>query len=645
MTMSASAAPESPAHNGPSAAQMLTGRLYKYQKGMTANIPDVASFDAAWKACANLLNSPVTASSAVDAFKAVLEEKHANELTCDAALLSVWGDLLGTQVLQPVHTETGHLKAFRLFTQPRVGIIRQLRNSGLFKKSKALTACGLTTESISDHAIVIFDGPTAVTTQDCMAVTEFKTEKSNCSEISVDAHGRFVKLDLAKNHAPIGQIMVYTAGDLLHSLRRNGIDATVFPLLVLACKLETTPANPSPYCCVRGTFQAPAQIGRFFKYGVEEVVEFTTPGWAETAAKMYIMVMIEGLERAIRITQATEVPHAKPLCGSIFNHKGTTLTMELVGTPIPQPRATNAYQPLAFDMAQGEMFTCNLKGHRDKRTKKAAISNVPAEELRHDEDDETDDVLIKVTCPAVHSYLVSPTISNSAMDVVTKSDSSILEAVLVDHVYHQATNTLATLLYDLRKIGYTDFLPMETGKPTLWSAMTEMAERVLLPMAQLGIVHADIRFGWDRTYNLVSLQTHSGVTLQIIDLESLTGAVIDYPTVAGSFTITDDMSVDHEEQSSQATALLYAWWQIVLAAVVWHHELNQSDVNATDIIDWISTDVQDTIPVPADIQWFDEDFWRELRSLLKRLVTQNATGTMQAATELLTLTTTMFENV
>lgn len=186
-----------------------------------------------------------------------------------------------------------------------------------------------------------------------------------------------------------------------------------------------------------------------------------------------------------------------------------------MGTPIPQRRAAHAYQPLHFDKAEGEMFTCNLKGRRQKRTKKTALSNAPStgsnvstEEESHHDDEERDDVLVKVSCVVVYLHLVSPEISSSGIDLmVTNSGSSILEAALVDHVHYLATkNALVTVLHDLRKLGYTDFRPMETGKPALlWDAMTELVERLLLPMARLGVVHSDIRFGWDRTYLILSL--------------------------------------------------------------------------------------------------------------------------------------------
>lgn len=139
------------------------------------------------------------------------------------ALLEVWGDLLGAD-MERVESEEGNLKAFRLSNQPEVGIVRPVKRSALFPTHTLLSSYVLTSESISDHAVVIFEGGASSSTRDCMAVTEFKTIKTNCAKLNPNPLGEYDEPNLHGEHAPIGQVMVYAAGDVLICLRCNGLD-------------------------------------------------------------------------------------------------------------------------------------------------------------------------------------------------------------------------------------------------------------------------------------------------------------------------------------------------------------------------------------------------------------------------------------
>lgn len=195
-----------------------------------------------------------------------------------------------------------------------------------------------------------------------MAVTEFKTAKTNCSQFSTNMVGQIEEPNLQGGHAPIGQVMVYAAGDVLSSLRRNSLDDKILPLLVLACNLTKRVSSPSPYSCVRGELKLPTTIGDSFEYSIKDAVKFSTSRWAEKAATAYVMVMKEGLERAIKVTSATDaLPKPASLCGSEFYYRGGRLNCELVGTPLPQPRSKHVYEALPFRMGQGEMFKCDLQ--------------------------------------------------------------------------------------------------------------------------------------------------------------------------------------------------------------------------------------------------------------------------------------------
>lgn len=314
-----------------------------------------------------------------------------------------------------------------------------------------------------------------------MAVTEFKTAKTNCSQLPEIVRGRIPEPNLQGAHAPISQVMVYAAGDVLSSLRRNGLDDDKITLLVLACDLVKRVPSPSPYACVRGELQVPSVIGKRFEYGIKEGVEFGATDWAEKTATAYVMVMKEGLERAIKITSAAALPKPASLCGSKLRRNGDLLDCELAGTPVPQPPNKIVSQALPFCMGQGELFTCDL----------------PREESgASDSDPGHDSVLIKVTCISVHAYLHFPSTSNAALKAVKAIGSGILDDVLIEHVLYRGQATLVLILKDLGAQGYCDFCPQQlsatVGKSGLWKAVGDLTERVLIPMTEAKVVHADI---------------------------------------------------------------------------------------------------------------------------------------------------------
>lgn len=158
--MSAPQRAQSPAHNGQeSAGKMLDTRCYQYSSQYAAEIRGLNSFKEEWDACAKLLHnnmkSTVSHTTALKAFKGALEARYDGEGAFNAALLEVWGTLMGTDL---VRVETGgqNLKAFRLRHNPEVGIIRQVKHSALFNNTTPVSSYGLTSDSISDHAVVNF---------------------------------------------------------------------------------------------------------------------------------------------------------------------------------------------------------------------------------------------------------------------------------------------------------------------------------------------------------------------------------------------------------------------------------------------------------------------------------------------------------
>lgn len=99
------------------------------------------------------------------------------------------------------------------------------------------------------------------------------------------------------------------------------------------------------------------------------------------------------------------------------------------------------------------------------------------------------------------------------------------------------------------------------GKSGLWEAIADLTARVLVPMAEVGVVHADLRFGWDSSYTLM-VSDKDQLVLQPIDLESLVPIGVRFPVVNGTFRLENDRCDEKTSEQPNQAALLLVWWQI-----------------------------------------------------------------------------------
>jgi hypothetical protein len=129
----------------------------------------------------------------------------------------------------------------------------------------------------------------------------------------------------------------------------------------------------------------------------------------------------------------------------------------------------------------------------------------------------------------------------------------------------------------------------------LWAGFEELVKEVLLPMAQLGIVHPDIRPGFDTTFNILCKMDEGDekASLKLIDFESLV-LVNRWNAPEG------DGRYIRFESNWDATTFL--WWQCVCLAYSWKNEL---DSNAL-IKGYHFVDLVMDIYGPQNIAWMKE---------------------------------------
>jgi hypothetical protein len=121
--------------------------------------------------------------------------------------------------------------------------------------------------------------------------------------------------------------------------------------------------------------------------------------------------------------------------------------------------------------------------------------------------------------------------------------------------------------------GYGSLKPVEgRGQiAALWDGFKDLVEKVLLPMAELGIVHAGIQPGYDITSSIIcKLERREDgrvekATMKLIDFESLV-----------NFKIWDAGYSDgrYVRKEYDWDAKTYLWWQCMAVAYTWRETLS-----------------------------------------------------------------------
>jgi hypothetical protein len=139
---------------------------------------------------------------------------------------------------------------------------------------------------------------------------------------------------------------------------------------------------------------------------------------------------------------------------------------------------------------------------------------------------------------------------------------------------------LVTIMADLSKQGYGPLRPADQpGKvAVLWEAFTQLVKYVLLPLATIGIVHVDIRAGYDETSNIFCKLDKKGETasMKLVDYESLVQLKKWKPSSLDGRYI-------RKERRWNATR--FVWWQCIIVAYTWHGKVNEITLKTTRVME------------------------------------------------------------
>lgn len=173
-------------------------------------------------------------------------------------------------------------------------------------------------------------------------------------------------------------------------------------------------------------------------------------------------------------------------------------------------------------------------------------------------------MVVKVSSVAVHSILINPMFSFLALEKIKTAEKLAKEigSVLYGAVGKEAG--MVTIMADLSKQGYGILKPKQHRDklPLLWAAFEELVKKVLLPMAEIKIVHPDIRPGFDVTSNVLFRLDNEGkkASIKLIDFESVV-FLRNWraPLVDGRYI---DKRADWDANT-------FVWWQCVCLAHTW----------------------------------------------------------------------------
>jgi hypothetical protein len=307
----------------------------------------------------------------------------------------------------------------------------------------------------------------------------------------------------------------------------------------------------------------------------------------EHALAVYVDTVKFGLQCALLVLDAIgddKMLPPKPASGQLLKI-GEQVLDGCMFCASPIPRA-NAFAHLGPDktwvVTQGELFagTLNLGGMLDDDDGDCVNF------LGYTQDNAN--VLVKVSSRTVHFLLIDPKeayaaleemyLTNAASNAgrkmspekrrVMKSRAELLKEI--SSVLYAAVKTSAgmlTVMSDLSEQGFTTLSAEDHSDKlsVLWKGFQDLVNKVLLPMASMSIVHADIRPGFDETSNILckfetKVTGEITASLKLIDYESVVKVLDWHAPEYGCY-------IKRETEKWKATT--FVWWQCLAVAYAW----------------------------------------------------------------------------
>jgi hypothetical protein len=475
-----------------------------------------------------------------------------------------------------------------------VGFTRKMHPSlDLFKKHQRSNDCEKVLHP-SRHLVCLFrriksDNDQEWEPIDCFSLVELKTSDRSCGTFERDRDRRILtSRDLEDAHEPFGQVICSTVESiLLYHARRGKLDGDepLMPLALVAAAVKTkrsaiTKMNSKStkekllerVRWVSGQLRVPKTCGNHFYYSVKDFGHFGDELSLEHALSLYLDTLLFGLKVAVQVCDEFvngNLSSPQPASGRYLMIGEKHLTPTLCASPIkganPIPGVTGR------SINQGELFHGKLNlgvifAEHGVIFKSPTVDTT--QEL---------EVLVKVSSTAVHSLLVRPIDTSLALHLYPTQCSNELKGALEEvgtvlYAVVRLSSGVMTVMADLPRERYKTLHPNVYNLEVLWGGFSKLVKDVLLPMAQFaGIIHGDIRPGYDLTCNIFVDDSTGGATLKLIDYESLLW-----------YSQWSAPAPNYLRREYERDAVTFVWWQCVSVAYFWSEKLDVDSRSKND---------------------------------------------------------------
>jgi hypothetical protein len=358
---------------------------------------------------------------------------------------------------------------------------------------------------------------------------------------------------------------------------------------------------------VSASIAIPEDCGGQFTYTVRDYERFCTDPRLESqlieqALVLYVETITFGLRYALNVLVSIDKGDRvspKPASGHTLKIGEQVLFgCAFCASPIQQANSFVHRLPgEKWTITQGELFA----GVLNLRRKFYLANNAEYVDFLDHKTEKPDKarVLVKVSSRTVHFLLIDPFNAYTALETIyikmkmarlvnavgsrrekivsaeqlelAKTNAVLLEEI--SSVLYAAVPTSAgmlTIMADLSAQGYTTLSAAgHRGKiSALWEGFEKLVKNVLLPMARMGIIHADIRPGYDETSNVLCTVEGEGTAQAKASLK-----LIDYESVVAISTWRAPANGSYIENQLNWSATTFVWWQCLAIAHAWKNNI------------------------------------------------------------------------
>ncbi len=491
----------------------------------------------------------------------------------------------------------------KVLAMDRSAIVLKVEESGRYAVG---ISCQKASTNTQTHCVCLFekerddDGKWKV--KDCFATVLLKMSDSDgCEDFSLSENGRVETTDLADKHSALAEAIVHTLQCDLLGHARGGHLPDHIPIAIISGRkgghnieklsLQYTnqskakkPKNQVQLRCILGTLNIPKACGDRFSYSVNDFGAGQDYGIdsVEKALSIYLESILFGFSSAMRaysgITGTNILLRPVAASGRYVMIGETTLNLRLCASPIipGANRIQTQNEDDLWNSSQGELFSGRLNVRDVLHA--AEMADLEHIDFSYDQQTLLSAVVVKVSSCAVHDLLIDPILTIRALHKISRYPGDLAREI--GSVLRAAVKTnvgLVTIMLDLSKQGYVVLRPTNFADQimTIWGGFRELVEKVLLPLAAIGVVHADIRPGFDVTSNILLRFDEEGAHMKLVDYESLV-LLNDwhYPLIDGSYM----------DGKRKWNGTAYVWWQCVFVGYVWCKKLSASDVEHSNMI-------------------------------------------------------------